>query len=221
MSAGAPSASDAIGLSRANLVRAIRLPRSGTASGVIPEHWPRRATPHQTCRLAVGVCRRLDASPELFAVRPSVWRQERVRNDHVRKGRDLAAGDPVDRDDVERRIAGGRDPEAAEDSVRDLCLEQVARHRRARPVGPGDRAQQDVDRLSCLDRVTSRRNGSSHSRATWSCRPTAASRSTTSSRASTRWSPHAQGHGEYRSRLSARRWTRPRGRRMACLPWPT
>ncbi len=37
MSAGAPSASDAIGLSRANLVRAIRLPRSGTASGVIPE----------------------------------------------------------------------------------------------------------------------------------------------------------------------------------------
>lgn len=33
MSAGAPSASDAIGLSRANLVRAIRLPRSGTASG--------------------------------------------------------------------------------------------------------------------------------------------------------------------------------------------
>ena len=38
MSAGAPSASDAIGLSRANLVRAIRLPRSGTASGVIPEH---------------------------------------------------------------------------------------------------------------------------------------------------------------------------------------
>jgi hypothetical protein len=40
MSAGAPSASDAIGLSRANLVRAIRLPRSGTASGVIPEDWP-------------------------------------------------------------------------------------------------------------------------------------------------------------------------------------
>ena len=42
MRAGAPSASVAIGLSRANLVRAIRLPRSGTASGVIPEHWPRR-----------------------------------------------------------------------------------------------------------------------------------------------------------------------------------
>jgi len=42
MSAGAPSASDAIGLSRANLVRAIRLPRSGTASGVIPEHWRSR-----------------------------------------------------------------------------------------------------------------------------------------------------------------------------------
>jgi hypothetical protein len=40
MSAGAPSASDAIGLSRANLVRAIRLPRSGTASRVIGEHWP-------------------------------------------------------------------------------------------------------------------------------------------------------------------------------------
>ena len=40
MSAGAPSASDAIGLSRANLVRAIRLPRSGTASAVIPQHWP-------------------------------------------------------------------------------------------------------------------------------------------------------------------------------------
>src|SRR6266550_4517504 len=43
MSAGAPSASDAIGLSRANFVRAIRLPRSGTASGVIAEHWPSRA----------------------------------------------------------------------------------------------------------------------------------------------------------------------------------
>jgi hypothetical protein len=46
MSAGAPSASDAIGLSRANLVRAIRLPRSGTASGVIPEHWPSRVSLH-------------------------------------------------------------------------------------------------------------------------------------------------------------------------------
>jgi len=47
MSPGAPSASDAIGLSRA-----IRLRRSGTASGVIPEHWPTSETRPRAERIA-------------------------------------------------------------------------------------------------------------------------------------------------------------------------
>src|SRR5437870_5429464 len=55
MSAGAPSASDAIGLSRANLVRAIRLPRSGTAPGVIPEHWPSPPSSVRTSAVTVPV----------------------------------------------------------------------------------------------------------------------------------------------------------------------
>ena len=73
MSAGAPSASDAIGLSRANLVRAVRLPRSRTASGVIPAHWPtvvrsRRANGYLSrgpmCRVS-----RLDARSRAHYVR--------------------------------------------------------------------------------------------------------------------------------------------------------
>jgi hypothetical protein len=51
---------------------------------------------------------------------PSVRRQERIRHDDVRKVRNLAADDPVDRDGVERCVASGCDEEATEDPVRDI-----------------------------------------------------------------------------------------------------
>src|SRR6266513_98949 len=106
-------------------------------------HWHVSAS----CRLGIGL---------LSTVWPSVRRQESIGNEDVRIVLHLAADDPVDRDGVERCVASGCDEEATEDPGRDIRVEQVHRHRCARAVGAGDRVEQNIDRLSCADRVASR-----------------------------------------------------------------
>src|SRR5262249_10238766 len=90
-------------------------------------------------------------SSPVAPARFSVWRYERVRDyDRLEVGH-LAAGDSIDPNGVERRVAGRRDPEAAEDPVRDPGREQFPRHRRARAVGATDRVEQNVHRVRRVD----------------------------------------------------------------------
>src|SRR5262249_6561364 len=90
-------------------------------------------------------------SSPVAPARSSVRRYESVRNyDRLEVGH-LAAGDSIDPNGVERRVAGRRDPEAAEDPVRNPGREQFPRHRRARAVRASNRVEQNVHRLSSVD----------------------------------------------------------------------